>query len=117
MAYSNDLEQLRNGLINYLGAIQAVIPFEGHARNQIVASILMDEILNTAKTRTDSPYCDPYVLVPLFKGIIGILKQQQLILSRNPTQENKERMIRYQAMIEEFETLIRENMPETKDRR
>lgn len=114
--YSNDLEQVRAGLISYIGVIQSIVPFEGRAKNQIVASILVDETLNTAKTQNDSPYCDPYILVPMFKGIIGVLKQQQYVLAQKPTQDNKERIIKYQAMIEEFEQIIKENTPETKDK-
>ena len=115
MAYSNDIEQMRAGLINYIGAIQQVVPFEGHAKNQIVASILMDEILDVARTEPKNPYCDPYILVPLFKGVIGVLKQQQVVLMKNPVAANRERVIRYEAMIEEFEKLLKENTPETKD--
>lgn len=116
MAYSNDLEQMRAGLINYIGAIQSVVPFEGRAKNQIVASILVDEVLNVAKTKADNPYCDPYVLVPMFKGIIGVLKQQQQVLMKIPVAANRERVMQYEAMIGEFERLIKENTPETKDK-
>jgi len=113
MAYSNDLEQIRSGLINYIGTIQSVVPFEGRAKNQIVASILVDETLNAAKTEAGSHYCDPYVLVPMFKGIIGVLKQQQQVLHQNGGEENRQRIVRYEAMIEEFEELIKENSPKT----
>jgi len=114
MAYSNDLEQIRSGLINYIGTIQSVVPFEGRAKNQIVASILVDETLNVAKTQQGSHYCDPYVLVPMFKGIIGVLRQQQQVLKRDgKNEEDKQRIIRYEAIIEEFEDLIRDNSPKT----
>lgn len=113
--YSNDLEQVRAGLINYIGVIQNIVPFEGRAKNQIVASILVDETLSVARTDAKSPYCDPYILVPMFKGMIGVLKQQQFVLAQAPSQENKERIMKYQAMIEEFEYLIKQNSPETKD--
>ena len=114
MAYSNDLEQIRSGLINYIGTIQSVVPFEGRAKNQIVASILVDETLNVAKTQSGSHYCDPYVLVPMFKGIIGVLRQQQQVLEQGSrSEEDKQRIIRYEAIIEEFQDLIKENSPKT----
>ena len=110
MPYSNDLEQIRNGLINYIGAAQAAVPYEGRAKNQIVASILTDEVLNVAKTEEGSHYCDPYVLVPMFKGVIGILKQQQYKAAQ---EGDKSAIIDMEAAIELFERLIKKEMPET----
>lgn len=113
MPYSNDIEQIRNGLMSYIGSIQEVLPFEGKAKNQIVAGILMDEVLGVSQT-DETKYCDPYILVPMFKGVIGFLKQQQSVLAQKPTPENKDRIIVYQEIINVFDTLIKENMPETK---
>ena len=113
MPYSNDLEQIRNGLINYIGAAQAAVPYEGRAKNQIVASILVDEVLNVAKTEDGSPYCDPYVLVPMFKGVIGILKQQQY---KAAERNDKEAILDMEASIALFQDMIKKEMPETKER-
>lgn len=110
MPYSNDLEQIRNGLVNYIGAAQAAVPYEGRAKNQIVASILVDEVLSVARTE-DGPYCDPYVLVPMFKGIIGVLKQQQYKAAESG---NKEAIMDMEAAIELFQAMIKKEMPETK---
>lgn len=110
--YSNDLEQIRSGFISYIGSIQEVIPFEGKAKNQIIAGILMDEVLAVSQT-DETKYCEPYILVPMFKGVIGFLKQQQSVLAEKPIQENKDRIIVYQEIIDVFDTLIKENMPKS----
>ena len=112
MAYSNDLEQIRAGLTNYVGAAAQAAPFEGKAKNQIVVSLLVDELLAASQLEKGAP-CDSYVLVPLFKGINIYLKQQIILLSKDPTEENKQRVLNYDAMIRIFEELIKENTPKT----
>lgn len=113
---SNDLTQIQQGLTAYIGAAQAAVPFEGRAKNQIVAGLLADELLKVSQVELNTP-CDPYILVPLFKANIIFLKQQQHVLSQgNIQEETKQRILQYQAMIEVFEKLIKENTPTTKDK-
>lgn len=113
MAYSNDLEQIRDGFMNYIGAAISAIDLEGRAKNQVICGMLCDAVLGCAQMEPKTP-CDPYILVPLFKANIIFLRQQMNILSQNPTEQNKKRMLTYQAMIEVYDGLIKENSPRTK---
>ena len=111
--YSNDLETIRMGLVSYIGAAQKAVPFEGRAKNQIIASILVDATLDIAKTKKNDPYCDPYVLVPMFKGMIGVLKQQQYKCAQEKTPDAKDKIIEYESIIQTLEEMIKKELPET----
>ena len=111
MKNNNALEQIRTGIINYIGAAQAAVPFEGRAKNQVIVGLLADEILKIAQIQPSAP-CDPYILIPLFKANIIFLKQQQNVLSLNLSDENKQKILQYEAMIEIFEQLIENNRGE-----
>ena len=108
MPYSNDVEVLKTGLTEYLGAIQDALPFKGVNKNRMLVAIMMDEVLQTAQISQGEP-CSLYVLKPFFEGLKLVLEQQQAILAKTPTEENKERIISYQSMLEEIETIINEN--------
>ena len=107
------LQQIQSGLVSYIGAIQEATPFKGKAKNQIVVGILMDEVLKTSQTKVNQP-CDLYILIPLFKANIIILKQQiQLLSQQNVTEEIKEKFLQYPAIIEVFQNLISRNSKES----
>lgn len=113
--YTNDMEQIRQGLSMYIGHAQAATPpaFTGRAKNQVVVGLLMDEAIKCSQTELDNAYCDPYILVPLFKAMDGVLHQQQDLLAQNPTEENKARMIDYMQAREVCQQIIKEQMPKT----
>lgn len=113
MAYSNDLIQIKAGLTNYIGAAISAVPYNGRAKNQIVAGMLMDALLEASQLEKNAP-CDPYILIPMFKGVIIFLKQQILVLSQEKNPAYKERADLYQQIISVFEGLIKENTPAAK---
>lgn len=107
----NELDIIRGGLANYIGAIQGAVDAKGLEKNQYVVSVMMDEILKIAQVDINSPYCDPFILVPVFNAVEGVLIQQIQVMQRGEqTEDVKHRIIRYQAMIEEFNHLIEKSM-------
>ena len=103
----NELDIIRGGLANYIGAIQGAVDAKGLEKNQYVVSVMMDEILKIAQVDINSPYCDPFILVPVFNAVEGVLIQQIQVMQRGEqTEDIKHRIVRYQAMIEEFNHLI-----------
>lgn len=108
----NNIDAIKGGLANYVGALQEAVDLKGIEKNQFVASVLMDALLDVAKTKEDDPYCSPFVLVPLFSGMQGVLIQQiQRIKSDSSTEEDPEaRVKRYTAMINELNHLIEYGM-------
>lgn len=107
----NELDIIRGGLANYIGAIQGAVDAKGLEKNQYVVSVMMDEILKIAQVDINSPYCDPFILVPVFNAVEGVLIQQIQVMQRGEqTEDIKHRIVRYQAMIEEFNHLIEKSM-------
>lgn len=102
----NDLEAARTGMVNFLGAAIGSINAQGKAKNRIIVSMLVEEALKASQMESNTP-CDLSVLAPLFKANIVVLQQQIRILSLDPTQDNKEKILKYQAMIEVYEEINR----------
>lgn len=105
MAESNDLEIIRSGMVNFLGAAIKNITLEGKSKNRIIVSLLVEEALKASQLKPNTP-CELEILSPLFKANIIILQQQIHVLSLNPIKENKGKILKYQAIIEVYEELI-----------
>ena len=112
----NDLDAIRGGLANYVGALQDVVDLDGVEKNQYIASVLMDELLDVAKTEENNPYCSPFVLVPLFNGMQGVLMQQIQRIKQDSSTEKEPaaRIKRYNAMINELNHLMQFGMSQKK---
>lgn len=112
----NDLDAIRGGLANYVGALQDVVDLDGVEKNQYIASVLMDELLDVAKTEENNPYCSPFVLVPLFNGMQGVLMQQIQRIKQDSSTEKEPaaRIKRYNAMINELNHLMEFGMSQKK---
>ena len=103
--YSNDQTQIRQGFVNYIGAIIKTSPFEGRAARQNAASILIEEALKLAQNEDKT--MDIYVLKPLIRGMVLVLKQRHAELSQLPSREAKEKAKDYLRISEELEILIK----------
>lgn len=112
----NDIDAIKGGLSNYVGALQDVVDLDGVEKNQFVASVLMDELLDVAKTEENNPYCSPFVLVPLFNGMQGVLMQQIQRIKQDSSTEKEPvaRIKRYTAMINELNHLMEYGMSSKK---
>ena len=114
----SDLDGIRSGLTGYIGSLQEAVDLHGWERNQYVVSVLMDEILHSiSQVHEDSPYCEPFILVPVFSAMQGILAQQIARIENDPsTEEDPENRIeRYNAMIGELTHLAEYGMRSRKD--
>lgn len=107
---SNDITQIRAGLVNYIGASIGAISFEGKAANQTIAAILIEEVLKLSQS--EDGVCDMFILKPLFRANIFVLKQRINELSKMGA-ENTELLIvtkkaieHYQEMIKAFERIV-----------
>lgn len=113
----NDLDAIRGGLANYIGALQQVVDLNGWEKNQYVVSVLMDEIIHEiAAVNEDNGYCEPFILVPVFNAMQGILMQQIVRIQNDPSTEDdpESRIARYQAMINELTHLAEYAMGQKK---
>lgn len=104
MSYSNDQVQIRQGLVNYIGALLKASPFSGKAARQGVASILIEESLKIAQD--DEGLIDLYVAKPLLRATVHTLKQRCVELSKLPAPEAKKKIQDYEVAIRELEILI-----------
>ena len=113
-----DLDGIRSGLTAYIGSLQNAVDLHGWERNQYVVSVLMDEIIHSiSQVHDDNPYCEPFILVPVFSAMQGILTQQIARIKNDPSTEEdpKSRIERYSAMIGELTHLAEYGMRSRKD--
>lgn len=83
MSYSNDITQIRAGLVNYIGACLTASRFEGKAAAHTVVSILTEESLKLSQPGEGEPF-DLYILKPMIRGVLATLKQRQAEMSKLP---------------------------------
>ena len=113
MMTQNDLEAVCGGLANYIGAIQSVVDLDGFDKNRYVVGVLMDEAVKASQVTPNSQYCSPYILNPMFSTVQNVLKQQiQMLGLQEQTEETKRRIVRYKAIVQEFDNLIEISMKE-----
>lgn len=104
--YSNDMTQIRSGLVNYIGAMIKSSGYEGKAANQIVAGALIEEALKLAQI--DGQILDLYVLKPILRANIFILEQRaaQLGVLRSKAATDKARQ--YREIIQAYEDMVKD---------
>lgn len=112
--YSNDMTQIRTGLVNYIGAMIKATGYEGKAANQLVAAALIEEALKLSQIE-DNSLCDLYVAKPILRANMFILKQRCVELSKLSSSLEAEAKIAIATTIKRYEEIIQvyENM--TKD--
>lgn len=105
--YSNDLDQIRAGLVNYIGACVAASPFEGKAARHTAVSIMMEESLKLAQEKAGEPF-DLYVLKPMLRATSLLMKQRKAELDKLPhTQEVKQKIGEYGQLATQLDDIIK----------
>lgn len=95
--YSNDPNQIRNGLVNYIGASLKASKFEGKGAKQHIIAMLLEEGLSLG-IEDGSP--DMYCLKPYFRSCKIIFEKRILELESLPTSNN------IKIQVEEYKTAI-----------
>ena len=104
--YSNDLTQIRAGLVNYIGAALTAAPFEGKAARQMIVSILTEEALKLSQDKDGEPF-DLYVIKPIIRSNILIFRQRIAELNKLPSSKDvQEAISSYTHVIQELEQLL-----------
>lgn len=105
--YSNDLTQIRAGLVNYIGACMAASPFEGKAARHSVVSIMMEESLKLSQEKDGDPF-DIYVLKPMLRATSLVMKQRKAELEKIPrSQEVIAKIGEYEQLAEQLDDIIK----------
>lgn len=105
MAYSNDQNEIRSGLVNYIGALLKSSNYKDNVGKQTVASILTEETLKLAQN--EEGIFNLYVLKPMIRGVIIIFKQRIVELSKLPKSEQiSSKIEEYQHIISSLEELV-----------
>ena len=105
--YSNDLTQIRAGLVNYIGACVVASPFEGKAARHTVVSIMMEEALKLSQEEAGEPF-DLYVLKPMLRATSLVMKQRKVELEKLPrTQEVKTKIGEYEQLANQLDDIIK----------
>lgn len=68
--YSNDLTQIKQGFVNYIGALLNSTKLQPKAARQQVVSILSEEILDLIK---EKDYVDVYIAKYYIRSIVSFL--------------------------------------------
>ena len=101
--YSNDQNQIKQGLVNYIGALLSSSPYSDLDSRQNITAILLTEILKLSEDE-DGLY-NLYVLKPLFRTIILILKQRCVEMSKLPI-DSSSSVNKYNQVIMTLEELL-----------
>lgn len=105
MAYSNDLTQIRSGLVNYLGAMLKTMNYSERANKQLASSIMIEEAMTLSQDE-DGVY-DPYVLKPMIRAMVLLLRQRCQELSKLPKNEQvNAQIVEYNSAISTLEDLV-----------
>lgn len=81
--YSNDTQQIRNGLVNYMGSLLMASPFEGKAAKQHVIGSVTEEALKMAINEDGT--IDMYAAKPFFRACKIIFEKRILELESLPS--------------------------------
>ena len=103
--YSNDSIQIRQGFVNYIGALIASSPFEGKAACQQTVAVLIEEALKLSQN--EDKVCDLYILKPLFRGLSIVLKQNIDQMGKLPPAISAEAINKYKSILQELDNIIK----------
>lgn len=78
--YSNDTQQIRNGLVNYIGSLLIASPFEEKAARQHVIGMVTEEALKMAMNEDDT--IDMYSAKPFLRACKIIFEKRVLELDQ-----------------------------------
>ena len=106
MSYSNDQQQIRAGLVNYIGAMLASSKFDNDkvARHSVVA-ILLEEAM--ALCKDEDGYFDMYTCKPILRLVSAIAKQRANLMEDLPkTPEVLAQIEAYKNMHKSLEEIL-----------
>lgn len=107
MLYSNDYNQIKVGLINYIGSMLNACPFDGmKASRQYVAATLIEEAINLMKN--DDNHFDMYVSKPLLRGTSLLFKDRDNVLSTLNMPKVSEKREEYMKLYTYIDNLVKE---------
>lgn len=105
--YSNDYNQIKAGLINYVGAMLKACPFEGmKSSRQYVAATLIEQAIDLMKD--DDNHFDMYVSKPLLRGTSLLLKDRDIALSTLNMPKVSEKRKEYKELYTYIDNLIKD---------
>ena len=74
-------QQIRNGLVNYIGALVKALQYEKDMAKHIINSILIEEAINISKENKDNEI-NLFCIKPLFRGVMLILNNRCIELEK-----------------------------------
>lgn len=106
--YSNDITQIRSGLVNYTGSLLKACKIKDNkASRQFVSAILIEEAINLMKEDNTDNY-DLYISKPLIRGTLLVLNNRKELLSNlQQTSIIKEKIKEYDNSIKFLNDLIK----------
>lgn len=106
MSYSNDPTQIRNGMVNFVGAMLNSMKNSDRANKQTVASVMIEEALKLSQN--EEGMYDLYVLKPMLRGVMLVFNQRCIELKKLPkTSESLAQIQEYQSVIDTFDKLVK----------
>lgn len=103
MAYSNDTTQIKQGMVNYVGALIKASKFPPKGARQDVSAMLIEEALKLARTE-DGQY-DMYVLKPLLRAVETVSQNRMNALYDQVSHLPKEVKKEAEKTLEDYQLL------------
>lgn len=106
MAYSNDLIQIRAGLVNYLGACLTTAHSNERVAKHNVVSILAEEALSLSK-QTKEEACDLFIAKPLLRSVLFIINERIREMEKLPNSPQvRQKIGEYVLLSQQLDVLI-----------
>lgn len=103
--YTTNPDQLRQGLVNYVGAMVATSSLDKRAARHAVSAVLVEEAIALSKNSEEE--LDFFVLKPILRGTVFTLEKRVQEMDNLPdTQEVKNAIKSYKTIISRLEKLV-----------
>lgn len=103
--YSNDSNQIRNGLVNYIGSSLKAVPYEGNAAKQHIIAMLLEEGLSLGISADET--LDMFCMKPFFRSCKIIFEKRIIELEKLPDNSSvKDQLQEYKSVIKTLSKLI-----------
>lgn len=122
--YSNDIEQIKSGLTNYVGAsIMALHTNPKYSAKQtspqyIISALLMEQIINMAKQNSNIINFEAFI--PVLKSTMVFLEQQSKLMAsdndiNNSTKKNS--IMKFQLAIDILKEILASHIKEVENKK
>ena len=98
------MEQLRAGMMNFIGSDIDLLPFEGKSKNRVIVAMLAEEALKVSQIDKSKP-CDIAICKPLFDSVKIVLEMNIKALGKENAAKHKDKMIQYMEIVERLNEL------------